>query len=349
MVISIVCNSRSESGPLESLIAALSPDCVVTRYDATGLGPAVAMAQALTYFTAMFTFQKATRVVVLGDRYETLAAALAAMFLRIPIAHIHGGETTTGAFDDPMRHAITHMADMHFVATEAALDRVLALVEPHGYRCGTADSDVAWYHPRIHRVGAPGLDGVTQGSAKRSEKIILCTYHSETRADDYGLDNCFAMLEALDSLPDHEVMFTPPNADPGSAEIKAAMDMFIRSRDNWHWVDLSHRAYVEMMQVAALVIGNSSAGVIEAPWVGVPSVDIGLRQNGREMATSVRAWRPDVQFTITDAMRWAMTSGVQAEPIYRGGAAAKIAAVLRPPVATVIDDGATYAVQGAKP
>lgn len=313
MVISLVVNSRAEQGPMSSVIAAL-PEAVVTRFDATGLHPAIAMSKAMTFFTAMFTAQNAMRVVVLGDRYETLAAALAAMFLRIPVAHIHGGETTTGAFDDPMRHAITHIADIHFVATDNARKKV-AKLEPW------ADS--------IHLVGAPGLDGIAPFSATRSEETILCTYHPETRATDYGLQACANMLEALAVYPDYQVLFTPPNADPGSAEIVVMIDKEIQNHANWNWVALDHAAYIEAMQSASLVIGNSSAGVIEAPWVGAPSVNIGLRQYGREMANTVFQVAGDRAQEIAATILSAIYFKGIPKPVYRGGAAPKIAAIIR--------------------
>lgn len=315
-MITIVVPSRAESGPLQSVIAAL-PGAVVTRFDSTGMTPAIAMSQGLTYFTAMFTAQKASRVVLLGDRYETLAAALAAMFLKIPVAHIHGGETTTGAWDDALRHSISHIADLHFVATLHAAQTVSSLMVATG-RTGTD----------IKIVGAPGLDGVEPNSARRDQKLILCTYHSETLAENYGLSNCFAMLEALDAFPDHTVMFTPPNNDPGNEEIKIGIDFFIKSRENWHWIDVGHMAYVQLMQSAQCVVGNSSAGIIEAPWIGVPSVNIGLRQDGRDMAMSIRTWTNESEFSIADAIRWSMSSTGPVEPIYKGGAAEKVAAIL---------------------
>lgn len=327
MTISIVSNSRAEAGPLQSVIKAL-PACVVTSFDSTDMSPAVAMSQALTFFTAMFTAQKATRVVVLGDRYETLAAALAALFLRVPVAHIHGGETTTGAFDDPMRHAITHIADLHFVATQGAGDKVSCLLGGTDSNWGpTGDwADEPNYH--IHLTGAPGLDGVPGNSARRDTKRILCTYHPETRAEDYGLAACRAMLVALHHLKDYEVLFTSPNADPGAHAIAAAIDEEVQVHPKWHWVMLDHDNYVQAMQSAALVIGNSSAGIIEAPWVGVPTVNVGLRQDGREMARSIWTTNHGQDF-MRNAINCAMEWTGPWNPIYRGGAAERIAAVLK--------------------
>lgn len=311
MTISVVCNSRAEAGPLQSVIKAI-PGAVVTRFDSTGMSPAVAMSQAMTFFTAMFTAQKATRVVVLGDRYETLAAALAAMFLRIPVAHIHGGETTTGAFDDPMRHAITHIADLHFVATLRAQVRVGDLVDS--------------VRAKVHLVGAPGLDGIAPNSARRDNKRILCTYHPETRAEDYGVNGCKEMLKAVSSFLGYEVIFCGVNNDPGSSEIRETINDWLRTHGGIVRDDIAHDEYVALMQSAAAVVGNSSAGVIEAPWINVPSVNIGLRQSGRELAPSII---PTDGTMIREAIDYALTSHQPWEPIYRGGAAEKIAAILK--------------------
>ena len=304
--VTVVVNSRAEDGPLESVIKAM-PGCVVTRFNSDGMSPAVAVAQAIIYFTTMFKAQDAKLVVVLGDRYETLAAALAAMFMKIPVAHIHGGETTTGAFDDALRHSITQMADLHFVATDRAFDEV-------HYRTGYTGQS---RNPNIHLVGAPGLDGIEGNSAKRDRKLILVTYHPETMLPDNGVAQCEAMLNSFETYcDDYEIIFTGVNNDPGSNIIRTYIAQWV----NMHFTNavlkenLDHKAYIALMQSAAVVVGNSSAGVIEAPWVGIPSVNIGKRQNGRPMASSVCK-------DIETALKW---SGPWM-PIYTGGASEKIA------------------------
>lgn len=317
MNLCIVCNSRAERGPLESVIEAL-PEARVVGIDVYGSTPHEAMGRALRHFTETFTGIYTSRVLVLGDRYETLAAALAAMFLRIPVAHIHGGETTTGAFDDPMRHAITHIADLHFVPTNAAANRVHQLL-------GGRDEDYG-----IYEVGAPGLDGIPQNSAKRDRKRILVTFHPETRAEDYGFGACQTMLYALWSLRGYEITFTGVNADPGQVSIDKAIQDFMAVPYNvcLYREKMSHAEYISEMQHAALVIGNSSAGIIEAPWVGCPSVNIGNRQNGRPCAASVFN-APGDEEAISQAIRAALQFTGDPQPIYRGGAAEKIAEILR--------------------
>ncbi len=319
----IVANNRSELGPLTSVIAAL-PEATVVGLPASWQTskPEIVMAGALQWFTTEFRRASPKLILLLGDRYETLAAALAATFLRIPIAHIHGGETTTGAFDDAFRDSITRMAALHFVATGQAASRVAEL-----QLCD--DSLLGLRSNNIHLVGAPGLDGVQPQSAKRDKNTIVASYYPETRAPDYGLAGCTAMLEAL--APDcSPVFFSSVNNDPGAEIIKAAIQRFIDNRPmSALWITPNTREqYLHLAEHAALVIGNSSAGVIEAPWIGIPSVNIGQRQNGRPQAPSVvqvYGGVENIQRAIAGCISW---NGPW-EPAYTGGAAVKIAEVVR--------------------
>lgn len=319
----IVSNTRAEHGPLESVIAAL-PEARVIGFS-TASEPHISMGGAIIYFTTQLENIKPKLVLLLGDRYETLSAALAATFLRIPIAHIHGGETTTGAFDDAMRHSITHLTEqsggLHFVATQDAADRVFNLRCAANYRAA---------FERIHLVGAPGLDGVAGNSAQRDRKLVLVTYHPETRAADYGVAGCKAMLESISSeLLGYEIVFCGVNNDPGSAQIQALIKNHCNTRGGRIEENLSHSEYVELMQHAALVIGNSSAGVIEAPWIGVPSVNIGNRQNGRPMAPSVFQATPD-KASISQPVQLALNFRGTYNPCYTGdNVGVKIADVVR--------------------
>jgi UDP-hydrolysing UDP-N-acetyl-D-glucosamine 2-epimerase len=306
--VTVVSNSRAEDGPLESVIKAM-PGCSVTRFNSDGMSPAVAVAQAVIFFTVAFKSQDAKLVVLLGDRYETLAAALAAMFAGIPVAHIHGGETTAGAFDDAIRHSISHMATIHFVATD---DFAMKLVN-------------MGIHPYTIKVtGASGLDNIEGNSAKRDKNEILVTYHPETRSPDYGIAQCERMLLALDKYykDGYDVLFCGVNNDPGSEEIKELIKAYCEQRSCAKVVtDMTHREYVEKMQHAALVVGNSSAGVIEAPWVGVPTINIGDRQKGRPMARSVYSSMMYIDEALKHKEPW--------KPFYRGGASEKIAVKIK--------------------
>jgi len=306
--VTVVSNSRAEAGPLESVIKAL-PGCSVTRFNSDGMSPAVAVAQAITFFTVMFKAQDTKLVVLLGDRYETLAAAMAAMFSAIPVAHIHGGETTAGAFDDALRHSISHMATLHFVATD-----------DFAVKLATMGIDAN----AVTVSGAPGLDGIEGNNAKRDRNEVLVTYHPETRLSDYGVAQCRQMLQALAQhyRSGCDITFCGVNNDPGSDEIKELIEDFCGPRSFARIVTtMNHREYIEKMQHVALVVGNSSAGVIEAPWVGVPSINLGDRQKGRPMASSV--------YSSMDCIGQAITHDDPWTPIYCGGAAKVIAAVIK--------------------
>jgi UDP-hydrolysing UDP-N-acetyl-D-glucosamine 2-epimerase len=219
-------------------------------------------------------------VVVLGDRYEILAAAEAAMIARIPIAHIHGGEVTEGAMDDAMRHAITKMAHLHFVAAEDYRTRVIQLGE---------------MPERVITVGAPGLDSIENMKLMNRSHLdenlglpfdcafFLVTYHPETLSSRDAGDDAQEMLAALDQFPDIRVLLTGVNADPGHSVIAQLVTSYAakhKERVSLHQ-SLGQLRYLSAMKFAAAVIGNSSSGIIEAPAMGVPTVNIGRRQHGR--------------------------------------------------------------------
>ena len=231
-------------------------------------------------------------VVVLGDRYEMLAAALAAFFLTLPIAHLHGGEVTHGSLDDSARHAITKLSQYHLVSNEEARQRVIQLGE-----------DPA----RVWLTGAPGLDGVRTGERATREELaaaldlpalgrfVLVTYHPVTTdgtESDTGLE---ALMAVLAALHDHAVIITGANADAGGGEINRRLAAFaarhptrVRVRSS-----LGRKLYLTAMQACDAVIGNSSSGLTEAPFLKKPSVDIGTRQQGRPRAVSVIGCAPD--------------------------------------------------------
>ena len=202
-------------------------------------------------------------ILLLGDRFEILAAALTATVARIPIAHIHGGESSYGSFDNQIRDAVTKLAHIHFVAAEPFQDRLLYLQEERG---------------RIHVVGAPGLDNLVDLPPRKPEKYFVVTYHPETLGDDSGVD---ALIEALGMFPDYKVIWTGVNADPGGEEIRRKFaKRFMRH-------DLALDVYLKFARNAAVLIGNSSSGIIEGPSLGVPTVNIGPRQDGRLKAKSI--------------------------------------------------------------
>lgn len=313
----VVSNSRAEYGPLESVIAAL-PGCGVFGFDVSRRDPHEALEFAVTAFHKLMNrVYKPKLVVVLGDRYETLAAALAAMFLNIPVAHIHGGEMTAGAFDDAMRDSITAIAELHFAATPEAQERILMMrgrsVRPY----------------RVYTTGAPGLDGIGRNTATRLIKRFLVTFHPETRANDKGAWTLATMLAAFQAFPDYEIAFMGVNTDPGSSMVVDQIQAWMRATGRGQIYDIPHDRYVEFMKGSALVIGNSSAGIIEAPWVGIPTVNLGKRQDGRPQAPSIfnatGNSKDEVIDKIANALSW---PGPNYWVKYHGGAGPKIARVI---------------------
>lgn len=225
-------------------------------------------------------------VVILGDRYEMLVAATVAMMLRIPIAHIHGGEITQGAVDDSIRHSITKMASLHFASTDAYRHRIIQLGE---------NPD------RVFCVGSPGVENIkeipllSRGELERGLGLdldkapLLCTYHPVTLGDRTAEELIADFLAALDQFPDQPVVFTYPNSDQGGESIARAITEYcaLHPRRCHGYESVGLRRYLSLMHYAAAVAGNSSSGIIESPSAGIPTLNIGDRQKGRTHAVSV--------------------------------------------------------------
>jgi len=245
-----------------------------------------AMAKACSGITRAFSTLLPDLIILLGDRYEIFAAAQAALLARIPIAHIHGGELTEGAIDDAMRHAITKLSHLHFTAATAYQNRVIQLGE---------NPD------RVFLTGAIGLDNIDSLnllSKKQLSKSIdmnldvdffLVTYHPETINDMPPKQAINELIAALDAFPNHKIIFTSVNADPGYRDIRECIETF--TEDNKQRVrfysSLGQIRYLSAMKHCAAVIGNSSSGILEAPAFPVPTVNIGDRQKGRLRAISI--------------------------------------------------------------
>jgi len=271
-------------------------------------------------------------LVLLGDRYEILAAAVAATLLNIPIAHIHGGEVTAGAFDDAIRHAITKMACVHFVAAEPYRQRVIQMGEQPAFvfNVGAPGLDLAATAPRMTRqelFGALGISG--------PERFLLITLHPTTAQPGADAINVNAMLGTLAQIEDRSFIFTGVNADPGYRMIDDAIRTFVAARsDRAHlFASLGSERYWAALRLADAVIGNSSSGILEAPAVGVPSINIGDRQQGRLRAASIIDCPADsaaILESLTAILEGRFRPDPGVEPPYgRGGASEKIAGMLR--------------------
>jgi GDP/UDP-N,N'-diacetylbacillosamine 2-epimerase (hydrolysing) len=271
-------------------------------------------------------------VVLLGDRFETFAAAQSAMCLRLPIAHLHGGEATEGAIDEAIRHAVSKMAHLHFVAAEPYRRRVIQLGETP---------------ERVFTVGALGVDAIRKMALPTraelesdlgfnfGEKLLLVTYHPVTLANDAGKP-VEALIHALDNFPEAKIIVTGVNADAGRDAIAERFSSFASAHPNRVRLvnSLGQRRYLGVMREAAAVIGNSSSGVIEAPTMGVPTVNIGDRQRGRLRAASVIDCGEDAN-SISVAISQALSPefrallGTMEMPFGDGNAAPRIKKILK--------------------
>lgn len=298
--------------------------------EADGPGDVVrSMARCLTGVSDALGALKPDILLVLGDRYEILAAAQAALIHGVPIAHIAGGDTTEGAFDESIRHALTQIAHLHLVTHETSARRVRQMGAPP---------------ERVHVVGSPGLDQIRRVplldrtglesalGATLGERNILVTFHPVTLAADGGQEAWQAVLQALDALPRAVVKWiTRPNADPGHRALEDALDAWARDRSDVRvFASLGPLRYLSLMAQVDAVVGNSSSGLYEAPSFGVPTVDIGDRQKGRLAAASVVRCTADAA-SIRQAVEaaFAMDCAGVVNPYGDGFSAGRIVQILK--------------------
>jgi len=271
-------------------------------------------------------------LLLLGDRFEIFAAAAAALPARVPVAHLHGGESTAGAIDEAFRHSITKMSHFHFVATEEYRRRVIQLGE-----------DPA----RVFLVGGLGIDnlrrlrlldreqiqsqlGITLGS-----RSLLVTFHPATLSSAAPQAEMAELLAALAPLKDTTLVFTLPNADSGGRALAAQVREFAAARDGAHcFASLGQLRYLSLLAQVDAVVGNSSSGLTEAPSLGIPTIDIGDRQRGRIAAESVIHCLPE-RDSIAAALERALSPAFREtcrharNPYDHGGASDKVVAALR--------------------
>ena len=243
------------------------------------------MALALTGFAKYFEENKLDLLIVLGDRYETLAVCIAAMNAEIPIAHIHGGEATEGLIDEAIRHSITKMSHLHFPCTEVYRNRIIQMGEQPEY---------------VFNVGALAVENINKTDFVSSEELghelgidlnrpyAVVTFHPVTLEENSGVTQFDNLLDALSEYSNMSFIITKANADAGGRHINNRIDVFAQGHSNVAAVtSLGVRRYLSAVKNSAVVIGNSSSGIIEAPCLHVPTVNIGDRQKGRLMPDSV--------------------------------------------------------------
>ena len=244
-----------------------------------------AMSKAQNEITKILSEIKPDLMVVLGDRYEILSAVISALLSEVPVAHIHGGEITAGAFDDAIRNAITKMSHLHFVATELSKNRVIQMGEEP---------------QRVYNVGGLGVDALKNTKLinkadlekllghKFGKNNLLITFNPETNSNLSASQQVQPLLDALSYFKDTTLIFTGVNADPGSLEILEKIEIFISNRrDAYYHQSLGQTAYLSCIQFCDGVVGNSSSGLLEVPSFKKGTINIGNRQNGREISSSV--------------------------------------------------------------
>lgn len=270
-------------------------------------------------------------IVVLGDRFEIFAAVAAALIANIPVAHLHGGEITEAAFDDAIRHSITKMSHLHFVATEEYRDRVIQLGESP---------------ERVFLVGGLGIDAIKRTELLGRKELeasmnfsfkarnLLITFHPVTLESESTLQQMVELLAALDELEDTGLIFTMPNADTGGRAVFGLIEKFVLQHSNARlYRSLGQLRYLSCMQFVDAVVGNSSSGLTEAPSMHIGTINVGNRQKGRLSATSIIDCAPTLG-SIRDALKKLYSPTFQhairetKNPYGNGGASEAIVGVL---------------------
>ena len=351
--IAIVTSTRADWGLLAPVAKALRlyPDCQVTiiatnmhldplrgntlrHIQADSFTPLIApvdphapapqiMARTISSCAELLGQLNPHLLLLLGDRFEMLAVASAATLLRIPIAHMHGGEVTAGAFDDGFRHAITHLSALHLTSTEAYAQRVIQLGEEP---------------ERVHAVGAVGarLQATISRQALEADlgwqfgaQALLVTMHPETLADYTPIAE---LLAALDHFPQSQLLITYPNNDPGADQIIDALQAYEARQPHGRIKlipSLGAARYASALQCVKAVVGNSSSGIIEVPSAGIATVNIGRRQEGRIAAASViHCDGSEAAITAAIAQALAMDCSAITNPYYQPDTVEKIARIL---------------------
>lgn len=272
-------------------------------------------------------------LVVLGDRFEALAIAQAAMILRVPIVHLHGGEVTEGAYDDAIRHAITKLSYLHATSTEEYRQRVIQLgEEPSRVKnVGAIGLD------HLHRSKILSLDELSQSlNFELTHKFFLITYHPVTLAEEEPEESFKAILRATELYSNYKVILTYPNADDGGRKIIPILEEYASNNKERVFAipSLGQQRYLSAVKHCAAVIGNSSSGIIEVPSFGVPTINVGLRQKGRLAARSVIHTEASFE-SIKSAMKNVLSNEFKTEntpflnPYGMGDASAKVIELIK--------------------
>ncbi len=291
------------------------------------------MATGMTGFADALTDLSPDIMLVLGDRFEIFSAVSAAMVLRIPVAHIHGGESTEGVIDEPIRHSITKMSQLHFTATDEYRNRVIQMGEQPG---------------SVFNVGAAGMDNIERLDMldrqafeeaigfKLGRRNLMVTFHPVTLENQTAELQFSQLLESLEQLDDTHLIFTKPNADSGGRAIVRMIDEYVfRHPDSAiAFTSMGQIRYLSALKHVDAVVGNSSSGLIEAPSFNIATINIGDRQRGRIKADSVIDCHPQrdsilaaIERLYSDVFQKGL--GQVENPYGRAGMAKKVFSVLR--------------------
>lgn len=309
----------------EKIETLLSSDTVIGISKSMGLG--------MISFSEAFQRLKPDLIIVLGDRYEIFSAVSAAMISRIPIAHLHGGESTEGLIDESIRHSITKMSHLHFTSTEEYKNRVIQLGEQPD---------------RVYNVGGLGIDNIIKLNLlgkKELEKNInfeisnqtfLITFHPVTLEKATSEVQFQNLLHSLNEFPDAKFIFTKANADTEGRVINQMIDSFVKNNSSnaTSFFSMGQLNYLSALQYVSVVIGNSSSGLIEAPSFKIPTVNIGDRQKGRIKSKSVIDCdneKSSITKTIKTALSKEFLDSIQniKNPYGEGGASKKIIEIIK--------------------
>lgn len=305
----------------------------------TSTGITKSMGVALIGFGDYFLVNRPDIVVILGDRYEMLMVAAAAMIARIPIAHLYGGEKTEGAVDEAIRHSITKMSQLHFTSTEEYRRRVIQLGEQPD---------------QVYNVGALGVENAKKVNLFSKEELerqigfyfseptIMVTYHPVTLELLTAREQFADILSVIDSHKEISVIFTKANADTDGRIINQMIDEYVRENSDRCvvYTSLGQKRYLSALQYVDAVLGNSSSGLVEVPSFHIPTINIGDRQRGRVCAESVIHCRNTVQ-EIEDSLQTALSEkfrkslAIMQNPYEKEGTSDKIVEI----ICNVLDNG----------
>ena len=298
----------------------------------TAVGITESMGKGLSGCAEVFSRLQPDVIVVLGDRFEIFAATTAALVAKIPVAHLHGGETTVGAFDEAFRHSITKMSHLHFVAAEEYRKRVIQLGEnPYN----------------VFLVGGLGVDGIKNTTLlsknelesslgiKFQLKNLLITFHPVTLEYQTSETQMKNLLSAMSNLSDTTLIFTMPNADTGSLALIKLIEEFVKSHLNAHsFVSLGQQLYLSCIAQVDGIVGNSSSGLTEVPSFKKGTINIGARQLGRLQASSVINCEPEEEQIMAALVKlysydFQTSLAMASNPYGEGGASFKVVNILK--------------------